>query len=115
MLKTIGLLNLMLQSGIHVPANSNSNFHIFDDILIDIGDQQSIEDDLSTFSSHLKNLKSIVESASDKSLILLDEIGTGTDPAEGSALSMAILNTLLVKGSIVFASTHHGSLSICLW
>ncbi len=111
-LKTIGLLNLMLQSGIHVPANSNSNFHIFDDILIDIGDQQSIEDDLSTFSSHLKNLKSIVENASDKSLILLDEIGTGTDPAEGSALSMAILNTLLAKGSIVFASTHHGSLKV---
>ncbi len=111
-LKTIGILSLMLQSGIHVPANSNSNFHIFENILIDIGDQQSIEDDLSTFSSHLKNLKSIIDDAGKNSLILLDEIGTGTDPAEGSALAAAILSTLLEKGSTVFASTHHGSLKV---
>ena len=111
-LKTIGILNLMLQSGIHIPVNSNSNFHVFDNILIDIGDQQSIEDDLSTFSSHLKNLKSIIDNASLNSLILLDEIGTGTDPAEGSALAAAILQTLLEKGSTVFASTHHGSLKV---
>ncbi|HEX9250633.1 MAG TPA: endonuclease MutS2 [Ignavibacteriaceae bacterium] len=111
-LKTIGILSLMLQSGIHIPANSNSNFHIFENILIDIGDQQSIEDDLSTFSSHLKNLKSIIENAGEDSLILLDEIGTGTDPAEGSALAAAILSTLLEKGSTVFASTHHGSLKV---
>ena len=111
-LKTIGILSLMLQAGIHVPANSNSNFHIFQNILIDIGDQQSIEDDLSTFSSHLKNLKSIIDSAGEDSLILLDEIGTGTDPAEGSALAAAILSTLLEKGSTVFASTHHGSLKV---
>jgi DNA mismatch repair protein MutS2 len=111
-LKTIGILNLMLQSGIHIPVNSNSNFHVFDNILIDIGDQQSIEDDLSTFSSHLKNLKSIIDNASLNSLILLDEIGTGTDPAEGSALAAAILQTLLKKGSTVFASTHHGSLKV---
>lgn len=111
-LKTIGILSLMLQSGIHIPANSNSNFHIFENILIDIGDQQSIEDDLSTFSSHLKNLKSIIDDAGKNSLILLDEIGTGTDPAEGSALAAAILSTLLEKGSTVFASTHHGSLKV---
>jgi DNA mismatch repair protein MutS2 len=111
-LKTIGILSLMLQAGIHVPVNSNSNFHIFENILIDIGDQQSIEDDLSTFSSHLKNLKSIIDNAGTDSLILLDEIGTGTDPAEGSALAAAILSTLLEKGSTVFASTHHGSLKI---
>lgn len=111
-LKTIGILSLMLQSGIHIPANSNSNFHIFENILIDIGDQQSIEDDLSTFSSHLKNLKSIIDDAGTNSLILLDEIGTGTDPAEGSALAAAILSTLLEKGSTVFASTHHGSLKV---
>ena len=111
-LKTIGILSLMLQAGIHVPANSNSNFHIFENILIDIGDQQSIEDDLSTFSSHLKNLKSIIDNAGEDSLILLDEIGTGTDPAEGSALAAAILSTLLEKGSTVFASTHHGSLKV---
>jgi DNA mismatch repair protein MutS2 len=111
-LKTIGILSIMLQAGIHVPANSNSNFHIFQNILIDIGDQQSIEDDLSTFSSHLKNLKSIIDNAGEDSLILLDEIGTGTDPAEGSALAAAILSTLLEKGSTVFASTHHGSLKV---
>ena len=111
-LKTIGVLSLMLQSGIHVPANSNSNFHIFKNILIDIGDQQSIEDDLSTFSSHLKNLSNIIDNAGQDSLILLDEIGTGTDPAEGSALAAAILSTLLDKGSTVFASTHHGSLKV---
>jgi DNA mismatch repair protein MutS2 len=111
-LKTIGILSLMLQAGIHIPVNSNSNFHIFENILIDIGDQQSIEDDLSTFSSHLKNLKSIIENAGEDSLILLDEIGTGTDPAEGSALAAAILSTLLEKGSTVFASTHHGSLKV---
>ena len=111
-LKTIGILSLMLQAGIHVPANSNANFHILKNILIDIGDQQSIEDDLSTFSSHLKNLKSIIDKAGEDSLILLDEIGTGTDPAEGSALAAAILSTLLEKGSTVFASTHHGSLKV---
>ena len=111
-LKTIGILSLMLQAGIHVPVNSNSNFHLFENILIDIGDQQSIEDDLSTFSSHLKNLKSIIDNSGKDSLILLDEIGTGTDPAEGSALAAAILSTLLEKGSTVFASTHHGSLKI---
>ncbi len=111
-LKTIGILSIMFQAGIHIPANSNSNFHIFENILIDIGDQQSIEDDLSTFSSHLKNLKSIIDNAGVNSLILLDEIGTGTDPAEGSALAAAILSTLLEKGSTVFASTHHGSLKV---
>ena len=111
-LKTIGILNLMLQSGIHIPVNSNSNFHIYKNVLIDIGDQQSIEDDLSTFSSHLKNLKNIIDNASLDSLILLDEIGTGTDPAEGSALAAAILSILLEKGSTVFASTHHGSLKV---
>jgi len=111
-LKTIGILNLMLQSGIHIPVNSNSNFHVFKNILIDIGDQQSIEDDLSTFSSHLKNLKNIIDNSDEDSLILLDEIGTGTDPAEGSALAAAILKTLLQKGSTVFASTHHGSLKV---
>lgn len=111
-LKTIGLLSLMLQSGIHIPVSPDSNFHLFEKILLDIGDEQSIEDDLSTFSSHLKNLKSILEDADEKSLILLDEIGTGTDPTEGSALAAAILKNLLEKNSLVFASTHHGSLKL---
>jgi len=111
-LKTIGLLSLLLQSGIHIPVNPDSNFHIFKDILIDIGDEQSLEDDLSTFSSHLNNLKNILTNAENNSLVLLDEIGTGTDPTEGSALAAAVLLKLRDKGALVFASTHHGSLKI---
>ncbi len=111
-LKTLGILSLMVQSGIHIPASPDSNFHIFTKILLDIGDQQSIEDDLSTFSSHLTNLNEIILKADENSLVLLDEIGTGTDPAEGSALGAAILKKLLYKKSTVFASTHHGSLKI---
>lgn len=111
-LKTIGILCLMVLSGIHVPADPDSNFHVFDKILVDIGDEQSIEDDLSTFSSHLSNIKEILISATSKSLVLLDEIGTGTDPAEGSALAAAVLILLMEKGSVVLASTHHGSLKL---
>jgi DNA mismatch repair protein MutS2 len=111
-LKTIGLLSLLLQSGIHIPVNPDSNFHIFKNVLIDIGDEQSLEDDLSTFSSHLNNLKNILNQAEDNSLVLLDEIGTGTDPTEGSALAAAILLKLRDNGALVFASTHHGSLKI---
>lgn len=111
-LKTIGLLTLMLQSGIHIPVSPDSNFHIFSKVLLDIGDEQSIEDDLSTFSSHIKNLKSIIDQADNKSLVLLDEIGTGTDPTEGSALAAAILKRLMQKSALVFASTHHGSLKL---
>ncbi|WP_337865613.1 endonuclease MutS2 [Ignavibacterium sp.] len=111
-LKTIGILTLMLQSGIHIPVHPDSSFHLFKKVLIDIGDQQSLEDDLSTFSSHLKNLNHILSEADDSSLVLLDEIGTGTDPTEGASLAAAILKKLLVKGSLVFASTHHGSLKL---
>ncbi len=111
-LKTIGILALMVMSGIHIPADPDSNFHFFDNILVDIGDEQSIEDDLSTFSSHLSNIKDILNKASAKSLVLLDEIGTGTDPAEGSALASAVLLLLKEKGSVVLASTHHGSLKL---
>lgn len=111
-LKTIGILSLMLKAGIHIPVSPDSNFHLFNNILVDIGDQQSIEDDLSTFSSHLLNLKNILETADENSLVLLDEIGTGTDPAEGSALAASILNSLLNKRATVFTSTHHGSLKV---
>ncbi|NWG27729.1 MAG: endonuclease MutS2 [Ignavibacteriaceae bacterium] len=111
-LKTLGLLSLLLQSGIHIPVNPDSNFHLFSNILIDIGDEQSIEDDLSTFSSHLNNLKNILIKADENSLVLLDEIGTGTDPTEGSALAAAILLKLRDIGSLVLASTHHGSLKV---
>jgi DNA mismatch repair protein MutS2 len=102
----------MVLSGIHIPADPDSNFHFFDNILVDIGDEQSIEDDLSTFSSHLSNIKDILNKTTSDSLILLDEIGTGTDPAEGSALATAVLLLLMAKGAIVLASTHHGSLKL---
>lgn len=111
-LKTMGLLSLLLQSGIHIPVHPDSNFHLFMNILIDIGDEQSIEDDLSTFSSHLNNLKNILLNADKNSLVLLDEIGTGTDPTEGSALAAAVLLKLRDNGALVLASTHHGSLKI---
>jgi len=111
-LKTIGLLSLLLQSGIHIPVHPDSNFHLFKNILIDIGDEQSLEDDLSTFSSHLNNLKNILINADESSLVLLDEIGTGTDPTEGSALAAAVLLKLRDKNALVLASTHHGSLKI---
>ncbi len=111
-LKTIGILSLMVMSGIHIPADPDSNFHFFDNILVDIGDEQSIEDDLSTFSSHLSNIKDILNKATARSLILLDEIGTGTDPSEGSALASAVMLLLKEKGSVVLASTHHGSLKL---
>ena len=111
-LKTIGLLSLLLQSGIHIPVHPDSNFHLFKNILIDIGDEQSLEDDLSTFSSHLNNLKNILINSDENSLVLLDEIGTGTDPTEGSALAAAVLLKLRDNGSLVLASTHHGSLKI---
>ena len=111
-LKTVGLLSLLLQSGIHIPVSPDSNFHLFKNILIDIGDEQSLEDDLSTFSSHLINLRNILNCADENSLVLLDEIGTGTDPIEGSALASAVLMKLRNIGALVFASTHHGSLKI---
>ena len=111
-LKTIGLLASMVNSGIHIPASPDSNFPLFTNVLLDIGDTQSIEDDLSTFSSHLSNIKNILDDADEKSLVLFDEIGTGTDPAEGSALAVAILLQLRDKKSIVFATTHHGSLKL---
>ncbi|HEX2867974.1 MAG TPA: endonuclease MutS2 [Ignavibacteriales bacterium] len=111
-LKTTGILAVMALSGIPIPAGPDSNLHFFSDVLLDIGDQQSIEDDLSTFSSHLSNIKHILESADKDSLVLLDEIGTGTDPAEGSALATAVLVSLQKKQATVLATTHHGSLKI---
>ncbi len=111
-LKTIGLLTLMLKAGLHLPIHPDSNFKLFEKILIDIGDRQSLEDDLSTFSSHLTNIKSILSKADNKSLVLIDEIGTGTDPAEGAALAAAILIKLSQLGALVLSTTHHGSLKL---
>lgn len=111
-LKTVGILVTMVRTGIHIPANPDSNIHFFENLLMDIGDQQSIEDDLSTFSSHLSNIKKIINEADEHSLVLVDEIGTGTDPAEGSALATAVLIILQKRCSTVLATTHHGSLKL---
>lgn len=112
LLKSIGILSLMVMSGIHIPASPDTNFHFFAEILIDIGDAQSIEDDLSTFSSHLSKIKRILSTANENSLVLLDEIGTGTDPSAGSALAAAVLLTLRNHNALVFANSHHGNLKI---
>ena len=109
-LKTIGLLTLMVFSGIPIPASPDSNFSVVDGLFVDIGDQQSLEEDLSTFSSHLSNIKRILNAAGKNSIVLLDELGTGTDPAAGSALGASILYALKEKSCFVLASTHHGNL-----
>jgi DNA mismatch repair protein MutS2 len=109
-LKTAGLLALMGQAGLPVPADADSRLPIFDAVYADIGDEQSIEQSLSTFSSHVGNIISIIKSATGESLVLLDELAAGTDPAEGSALAKAILSHLLEIGCLTVATTHHGEL-----
>ena len=109
-LKTIGILSLLVQSGCHIPASAESEIPLFKEIFVDIGDEQSIENDLSSFSSHLSNLKQVLENAGAESLALLDEIGSGTDPIEGSSLAAAILERLTNVASLTVATTHHGSL-----
>ncbi len=108
-LKTIGLMALMNQAGMLLPVDY-ANLPDFDAIYIDIGDGQSIEGDLSTYSSHINRLKTIVENATSRSLVLLDELGTGTDPDEGAALAEAVLQHLVDRGTLVIATTHHSAL-----
>jgi DNA mismatch repair protein MutS2 len=105
-IKTIGLLLAMALSGMPVPAGSGSSFPLVDDLLIDIGDEQSIETSLSTFSAHISNITRILDRAGSRSIVLLDELGTGTDPDEGAALACAVLQELQKKGGLVFATTH---------
>jgi DNA mismatch repair protein MutS2 len=111
-IKTIGLISLLAQSGIHVPIDPDSEMFFFNKVMLDIGDEQSLEDDLSTFSSHLSNIKKIITEADENSLILIDEIGTGTDPSEGTALAASFLIKMQESKSIVIATTHHGNLKI---
>ena len=109
-IKTIGLLSLMAQSGIPIPASPESCLPVFDGVFADIGDEQSIEQTLSTFSWHIGNIVRIINSATEKSLVLLDELGTSTDPAEGSALARSILLYFLSRRTMAVATTHYGDL-----
>ena len=109
-LKTLGMLTLAVQSGFHIGAKEGTEISIFQDVFVDIGDNQSVENALSTFSSHVQNLARIIKESGKSTLLLFDEIGSGTEPNEGAALAIAILEELYHKGCITVATTHYGEI-----